>query len=55
MDGAEGIYCSTGSQAAVGVTVDDANGVLVEGLDLNWSGPPGVIALSSDADVSLTY
>ena len=55
MDGAEGIYCSTGSQAAVGVTVDNANGVLVEGLDLNWSGPPGVIALSSDADVSLTY
>ena len=29
--------------------------VLVEGLDLNWSGPPGVIALSADADVSLSY
>ncbi|MFL2986941.1 MAG: DsrE family protein [Candidatus Poriferisodalaceae bacterium] len=55
MEGAEAIYCSTGSQAALGVTPDNAADVLVGGLELNWSGPPGVIDLSSNADVSLTY
>jgi len=52
---AEGIYCSTGSQEVVGVTPDNAHEVLIAGLDLNWSGPPGVVALSSQADVVLTY
>ena len=55
MEGAEAIYCSTGSQAVLGVTPDNAADVLVGGLELNWSGPPGVIELSSNADVSLTY
>ncbi|HAX05724.1 MAG TPA: hypothetical protein DCX77_08615 [Acidimicrobiaceae bacterium] len=55
VDQAEGIYCSTGSQAVVGVTPDNAHEVLLEGLELNWSGPPGVVALSSQADVVLTY
>ena len=53
--GAEGIYCSTGSQAVVGVTPDNAHEVLVGGYELNWSGPPGVVSLSSEADVVLTY
>ena len=48
VDGAEGIYCSTGSQAVVGVTPDNAHGVLVGGYELNWSGPPGVVSLSSE-------
>ena len=55
MEGAEAIYCSTGSQAVLGVTPDNAADVLVGGLELEWSGPPGVIELSSNADVSLTY
>ncbi|KIE52690.1 MAG: hypothetical protein MB55_07260 [marine actinobacterium MedAcidi-G3] len=55
IDQAQGIYCSTGSQEVVGVTPDNAHEVLIAGLDLNWSGPPGVVALSSQADVVLTY
>jgi predicted peroxiredoxin len=55
IDGTEGIYCSTGSQAVVGVNQDNAHEVLVGGYDLNWSGPPGVVSLSSEADVVLTY
>ena len=53
--GAEGIYCSTGSQAVVGVTPENASDVLVEGLEMNWSGPPGVIALSAASEVSLSF
>lgn len=53
--GAEGIYCSTGSQAVVGVTPENASEVLVEGLEMNWSGPPGVIALSAASEVSLSF
>lgn len=52
---ARGLYCSTGSQAAVGVTPDNADSVLVPGLDLHWSGPPGVSALSAAADVCLGF
>ena len=55
ISGAEGIYCSTGSQAVVGVTPENASEVLVEGLELNWSGPPGVIALSAASEVSLSF
>ena len=55
VDQAEGIYCSTGSQAVIGVTPDNAHEVLLAGLELKWSGPPGVVALSSQADVVLTY
>ena len=55
VSGAEGIYCSTGSQAIVGVTPENASEILVEGLEMNWSGPPGVIALSAAAEVSLSF
>ncbi|MDG2211473.1 MAG: hypothetical protein P8K64_05725 [Acidimicrobiales bacterium] len=55
VSGAEGIYCSTGSQAIVGVTPENASEVLVEGLEMNWSGPPGVIALSAAAEVGLSF
>ena len=53
--GAEGIYCSTGSQAVVGVTPENASDVLVEGLEMNWSGPHGVIALSAASEVGLSF
>ena len=35
IDGAEGIYCSTGSQRAIGVTPDNAHKVLAGGCELN--------------------
>ena len=53
--GANGIHCSTGSQAIVGVTPENASEILVEGLEMNWSGPPGVIALSAEAEVGLAF
>lgn len=49
------IACSTGSQAVVGVTPDNADDVLVGGLDLEWSGPPGVVAMSAQADTTLPF
>ena len=49
------IYCSTLSQAANGVTPDNAQDVLVGGYELQWSGPPDVVALSSSADVTLPF
>lgn len=49
------IACSTGSQAVVGVTPDNATDVLVGGLDLEWSGPPGVVAMSAQADTTLSF
>ena len=49
------IACSTGSQAVVGVTPDNAADVLVGGLDLEWSGPPGVVAMSAQADTTLSF
>lgn len=49
------IACSTGSQAVVGVTPDNADEVLVGGLDLEWSGPPGVVAMSAVADTTLSF
>ena len=49
------IACSTGSQAIVGVTPDNADEILVEGLGLEWSGPPGVIAMSALADTTLSF
>ncbi len=52
---ARGIYCSTGSQALVGVTPDNAGSVLVPGLELHWSGPPGVSTLSASADHCLSF
>jgi hypothetical protein len=39
----------------VGVTPDNADEVLVGGLDLEWSGPPGVVAMSAQADRSLSF
>ena len=55
--GAKKVYCSTGSQAANGVTKDNAGSKLLAGYDnwMTWSGPPGVIALSADSDVQLVY
>ena len=43
------------SQAANGVTPDNAQDLLIGGYDLQWSGPPGVIALSGSADVVLPF
>jgi predicted peroxiredoxin len=54
MNGANGIHCSTASQAHFGVSQDSPK-ALVEGINLNWSGPAGVIALASDAEVTLMY
>ena len=49
------VYCSTMSQAVNGVTPDNAQDLLIGGYDLQWSGPPGVIALSGSADVVLPF
>ena len=54
---AAGVYCSTGSQAANGVTKENAAQILLDGYDgwMTWSGPPGVISLSALSDVQLVY
>ena len=49
------IACSAGSQAVVGVTPDNADEVLVGALELEWSGPPGVVAMSAVADTTLSF
>ena len=49
------IACSTGSQAVVGVTPDNADDVLVAGLGMEWSGPHGVVAMSAEADRTLSF
>ena len=54
INGANGIYCSTASQAFFGVS-QESSGAIIEGINLNWSGPAGVIALASTAEVALTY
>lgn len=56
-EGAKNIYCSTGSQAANGVTKENADSILLTGYQdwMTWSGPPGVIALSAISDVQLVY
>ena len=56
-EGASKIYCSTGSQAANGVTKENADEILLEGYSdwMTWSGPPGVIELSAASDVQLIY
>ena len=56
-NGAAGVYCSTGSQAANGVTKENAAEILLAGYDdwMTWSGPPGVISLSASSDVQLVY
>jgi hypothetical protein len=56
-DGASNVYCSTGSQAANGVTKENADQMLLEGYSnwMTWSGPPGVIELSAASDVQLIY
>jgi predicted peroxiredoxin len=53
--GGAGIYCSTGSQAVVGITKENADEILVSGMGMVWSGPAGVISLSADSDVQLVY
>ena len=56
-EGASKVYCSTGSQAANGVTKENADEILLEGYTdwMTWSGPPGVIELSAASDVQLVY
>ena len=56
-EGAKNIYCSTGSQAANGVTKENADSILLTGYQdwMTWSGPPGVIALRAKSDVQLVY
>ena len=56
-EGASKVYCSTGSQAANGVTKENADDLLLEGYSdwMTWSGPPGVIELSAASDVQLVY
>ena len=56
-DGASCVYCSTGSMAAIGITPDNADGVLIDGFSswMTWSGPPGVIELSAASEVQLVY
>ena len=53
-NGANGIHCSTQSQALFGVS-QDSQEALIEGLNLNWSGPAGVIDLAASTDVTLVY
>ena len=53
-NGANGIHCSTQSQAHFGVSQDSPE-ALIDGVSLNWSGPPGVIALAANADVTMMY
>ena len=45
-EGASKIYCSTGSQAANGVTKENADEILLEGYSdwMTWSGPPGAVS-----------
>ena len=49
------IACSTGSQAVVGVTPENASEVLIDPDGLVWSGPTGVVAMSAAADVVLSF
>ena len=53
-NGASGIHFSTQSQAHFGVTEESLE-ALIECLNLNWSGPPGVIALTASSDVTMVY
>ena len=57
IDGADNIYCYTGSQAANGVTKENADDVLLEGFSkwMTWSGPAGVIELSAESEIKLVY
>lgn len=54
VDGAT-IACSTGSQAVVGVTPDNAAEVLLDVDRLEWSGPPGVVKMSAEAEIVLSF
>ena len=54
INGANRIHCSTQSQAHFGISKDSPKS-LIEGVNLNWSGPPGVIALAANADVTMMY
>ena len=55
--GATNIYCSTGSQAANGVTSENAGEKLLQGYEewMTWSGPLGVIELSATSEIQLIY
>jgi predicted peroxiredoxin len=55
--GAKNIYCSTGSQAANGITIENAAEKLLDGWNdwMTWSGPAGVIELSTSSEIQLIY
>ena len=55
--GAINVYCSTGSQAANGVTSENAGEKLLQGYEkwMTWRGPPGVIELSAASEIQLIY
>ena len=49
------LYCSFASvKATLGVNEGDG-ALIVEDEDIKWSGPPGVIELSSGSEVQLVY
>ena len=49
------LYCSFASvKATLGANEGDG-GLIVEDGGIKWSGPPGVIELSSESDVQLVY
>ena len=52
---AASMHCSAGSQAVVGITLDNAEQWLVGGFELQWSGPSTVIELSDHTDVVLSF
>lgn len=57
IDGAKNIFCSTQSQAANGVTKENADEKLIDGYEdwMTWSGPVGVIELSANSEIQLVY
>ncbi len=49
------LYCSFASvNATLGISEGDG-ALIVPDDQIEWSGPPGVIALATDSDVQLTY
>ena len=49
------LYCSFASVMATLGHSEGDGALIVPDDQIEWSGPPGVIALSTDSDVQLTY
>ena len=49
------LYCSIASVMATLGHSEGDGGLIVPDDQIEWSGPPGVIALATDSDVQLTY